>query len=162
APDGGLMYDASLSGTIGAADTDSFTIYLLAGQVLTVVADPAAGLQPSLEMRNPSDVLIASATALSVGKDAVLQTVAAQTTGTYKISLFGAASTGAYTVKLTLNGATELESHDGATNDAVGSAQNLNGAFTGIVGLPGPAIAGVQGRTDPLVNPPLPNEVEPN
>ena len=51
APVGSLIYSGSTPGVIApSGDTDSFTINLDAGQTLTVLADPAAGLQPSIEV----------------------------------------------------------------------------------------------------------------
>ncbi|MBI2824505.1 MAG: S8 family serine peptidase [Planctomycetia bacterium] len=163
APNGGLVYDSTAGGSIGVVgDSDSFTLKLLAGQVLTVVADPAAGLLPTLSLYDPSSVLVASATATAAGKDAVLQTLPAATSGTYKITIAGAGSTtGSYTLQVILNAAAELESHDAPTgNDTFGNAQNLNAGFV-TVGA-GPTVAAVLGRTDPQPNAPLPAEIESN
>jgi hypothetical protein len=162
APLGSQVYDPPLAGSIGfVGDIDSFMIHLEQGQVLSVVADPGAGLRPALELRNPSNVPVASTTAAAAGSDAVLQSVAAASSGTYVIRLSGSGgTTGDYTLEATLNAAVEAESHDGPANNAFGAAQNLNPGFTS-VGSHG-SRASVLGRTDASLNGTLPDEIEPN
>lgn len=91
---------------------------------------PTGGVQPTIQLFNPSSTLIGSASAASAGKKAVLQTIPITTGGTYTITLAGAgATTGSYTMQVFLNAALEAESNDGAANNTSGTAQNLNPSF---------------------------------
>ncbi len=89
APLGGLIYDPDVALLIQpAGDTDSLTIDLDAGQTMTVVVDPAVGLQPTIELLGPSGgAPLGSVSAESAGLDTVLQTVAATSAGTYSITV---------------------------------------------------------------------------
>ena len=147
-PLGSLIYDPIVSASINApGDTDSYTIHLDAGQVVTVVVDPAAGLQPTLELRDPSNTLLASASATGAGLDVVLQTIAISTGGVYTIAVGGAAGTsGTYSLQVVLNAAAELESHNGSPNDTRPSAQSIDGSFLNLGG--GIQRGAVQGTTD--------------
>ena len=74
-------------------------------------------------------------TAEAQGGEAVLQTLLAQSSGQYCINIAGANQTlGLYNLQVTLNAALEDETHGGSSNDSLGSAQDLAGAF---VALPG-------------------------
>jgi hypothetical protein len=131
APLGSLVYDPSVTLLIHpSGDTDQLTIELDPGQTITVVVDPATGLQPTIELRDPAAVLLGTASAAGPGQDAVLQTVAVTTAGTYAIVVSGAAgTTGVYTAQVVLNAAVEVESHDGPLNDTLTDAQSLSAAF---------------------------------
>jgi subtilisin family serine protease/methionine-rich copper-binding protein CopC len=131
APLGSLVYDPAVSGVIGAAgDADTFTISLDAGQSLSVFADPSAGLQPTITVRDPSGAIIGTASATAANLDALLQTVAINTAGTYQITVAGVgSSTGMYTLQAVLNAAVEAESHNGATNNTLPTAQNIDSSF---------------------------------
>jgi subtilisin family serine protease len=129
APLGSLIYDPVFSGILTSGDTDSFTINVDAGQTITVLVTPSAGLRPAITLSGP---LGGSATANAAGEDAVLQTVGSPTFpgGTYTVAVSGVGGTaGTYTVEIFLNAALETESHDGAANNTPGTAQNLNGSF---------------------------------
>ncbi|MGD9720098.1 MAG: S8 family peptidase, partial [Pirellulales bacterium] len=67
-PPGSLIYDPSVGGSISfAGDVDSFTLAIDAGQTITVVVTPLIGnLQPSIELHDPANTLIGSATAGAV------------------------------------------------------------------------------------------------
>ncbi len=110
-PLGGLIHDPSASAVLGySGDTDSFTLNVDGGQTITAVVDPGQGLHPTVELRDPSNVLLGSATASAVGASAVLQTVPATESGTYLVTVGGeAGTTGAFTVHLILNAAVEEE-----------------------------------------------------
>ena len=102
-PLGGLVYSRlRVTGNIASSgDTDSFTIELDAGQTLTALAEPAAGLRPTVvdhwarrrerragrRRRRPARTL-------------VLQTVAVAAAGTYTVSVGSAGgTTGAFTLQ---------------------------------------------------------------
>ena len=139
-PAGSLIYGGSTTGTISVAgETNVFTLSLDSGQTITVnvVQDafPAATLQPAVIVRDPSSNTIASTTAAAAGQEALIQTVAATTAGTYLFIVSGAGgTTGTYTLKITLNAALEVESHVGESNDSQSNAQDLNPALTPLAG----------------------------
>ena len=134
-PSGGLIYSGSSVRNIASGtDTDSFTIPLDAGQTITVLADPASTLQPTVELRGPDGTLLGTATSPGAGKDAVV-TAPAGLAGLYTLTIGSAAGTvGQYTVQVTLNAALESESHDGAADNTAATAQNLNGSFISLGG----------------------------
>src|SRR5207248_2752184 len=114
-PRGSLIYSGTTTGVIGAAgDTDSFTINLDAGQTLTVVAHPTtATLRPAISVLGPGAVSLGSASAAAPNQDAVLQTMAVTTAGTYTITAASAASSvGQYSLQVVLNAAVETEEHN--------------------------------------------------
>jgi len=130
-PWGGQVYESSLSAEIAAPDeTDSFTVDLDDGQMFSVVIDPDAALQPVVELFDPGNNAIGSATAGATGEDALLQHVAATAAGTYTATVGGfSGSAGEYTVQLILGATVETEEHGGAANDDAASAQDLDAAF---------------------------------
>ena len=133
-PSGSLIYSGQTVGTIGpAADTDSFTIDLDAGQTMTALADPAGGFQPTLAITGPGDVNTGLVASPGAGKDAVLQTVAVAAAGTYTVTVGSAGgTTGSYTLQLTLNAALAAEEHDGPSDDTLATAQNIDGSFVAL------------------------------
>ena len=137
APLGSLIYQGTAVDDISAiGETDSFTIDLDDGQTVTLVVDPNATLQPTVELFDPAGASLGTATAGAMGKDAVLQTVPTSGAGTYTVTVGGAAdSIGSYTVGLILNAAIETESHDGPANDDAASAEDLDGSFLALGGL---------------------------
>jgi len=139
-PAGSLIYTGSVAGTVGTgADSDDFTITLDAGQTLTAFVAPAAGLQPTLTILGPTGTTLAAATASAAGQQAVVQTVAVATAGTYTLRVASAGgTTGAYTLTANLNAAVEFEVHDGAADDTLATAQDLNASLVSL------AASGVQ------------------
>src|SRR5262249_43448420 len=111
-PNGSLVYDPQTTGsfhTVG--DTDSWTLALDAGQVLTVEFAPIdSGVQGQVELFDPNGVSLGLAQAPATGAAAVLQTVPVATAGTYRIESTSLAGTGRYAVRVVLNAATEEES----------------------------------------------------
>ena len=62
-PAGSLIYDPSVSGTIGfAGNTDTFTLPLAAGQTLSLVMTTAPGLIGTVTLLDPNDNVIGTAT----------------------------------------------------------------------------------------------------
>src|SRR5215472_17097388 len=76
-PFGSFIYEGSVDGTVPASATQSFTLDVNDGQTITISALPAAGLQPTIELRDPSNTVMGSATAFAAGQEVVLQTAPA-------------------------------------------------------------------------------------
>ena len=76
-PLGSMIYSGSVNNRYisTGTDTDSFTIDLDAGQTITAVVQPAAGLQPTVTLTGPG-VTIGPQTASAAGKAVFLQTCA--------------------------------------------------------------------------------------
>jgi subtilisin family serine protease len=159
-PAGSLIYDPAISGLINApGDLDDFTLAVDAGQTISIVVTPDSGLWPVVLLRDPGSAFLGASAGPGAGQDAVLQTIAAPTAGTYTISILGAGgTTGHYSVRVTLNAAIELEQHGGADNGSLLSAQSIDGSFTS---LPGGASRGAALGNVAAVGA-LGSEVEPN
>src|SRR6476620_9383068 len=128
-PFGSLIYEGSVDGTVPASATQSFTLSVDASQTITVDVLPAVSLQATIELRDPSNNLVGSATAGAVGQEALLQTapVPASSAGTYTITIGGANNTtGTFHVRAVLNAAFEGEAHGGSSNDTLATAQDLS------------------------------------
>ena len=138
-PRGSMAFGATqVGGITTTSDTDGFTIALDAGQILTVLADPSPGLQPSVELRDPSNNVVATATAAGAGQDAVIQAYPITAPGVFTITVSGAgATTGTYTLRPVINAVLEAENHNGPANDSRAASQNLEAAFI----LPGGPVA---------------------
>ena len=148
-PLGSLIYDPSASGIIHIAGaTQRYVIGLDDAQTITVAVDPDATLRPTVELLDPASTSVGTATAGTTGEEAVLQVVPTAGAGIYTIVVGGEAdSTGQYTIQLVLNAAVEEEQHDGAANDDVFSAQDLDASFF-TLGSGSAERAAVLGRTD--------------
>lgn len=110
----------------GAADVDYFTIDLDAGQTLTVVADRALSLIPTIEVTGPQGTILGTAQAPEPGADTFVQNITVEQAGTYTLGLGGAAGTsGTARVQVLLNAGLELEARDGAFNNTFETAQVL-------------------------------------
>jgi hypothetical protein len=85
-PLGSLIYDPSVSDTVNfAGDTETYTLAIDPGQTITVLVTPtSSGLRPSVQLIDPNNNVIGSATATAAGQKALLQTVPTTTGGTYK------------------------------------------------------------------------------
>ena len=132
-PAGSLVFQGSASGLINvASDTDTFTLAADPGQTITVLVTPASsGLQPSVQLLDPSSAPLGTATAAAAGQNALLQTTAASSGGTYSIVVGGASSTvGNYTVQVTLNAQLDTSS------DGSAPVQSLDGGAIDVE--PGP------------------------
>ena len=126
-PFGSLIYEGSVDGTVPASATQSFTLDVNGGQTITISALPAAGLQPTIELRDPSNTVIGSATAFAAGQEVVLQTAPAINTGVYTITIGGANNTtGTFHVRAALNAMFEGEAQGGSSNDTLATAQDLS------------------------------------
>ncbi len=133
-PAGALIHEATHADTIGSVgETDTFSVALDAGQTLTLLVDPAAGLQPKLQLAGPGVSELASG-AMSGGA-ALLQTVPVAAAGIYTVSVSGlGGTTGSYTVRALLDAALESESFGGPANDSLRTAADLAGSFVELGG----------------------------
>ena len=134
---GDLVYQGSTTDVITAAgDSTNFLLKLRAGQTITADLTSDNNLQGAITIYGPDGSVVGSTvTAEAQGGEAVLQTLLAQSSGQYCINIAGANQTlGLYNLQVTLNAALEDEAHGGSSNDSLGSAQDLAGAF---VALPG-------------------------
>jgi subtilisin family serine protease len=150
-PLGSLIYDPAKAGTIAAAgQSDSFTVPLSAGHTLTLLARPTdAALQPAVQLFDPNNTLIASATAPAAGSPELLDTIPITLGGTYTIIITGASgSTGGYAVKVNLDTALEEAQFGGPPDTSRETAQNLEPAFVHLSPTDAaPQRAAVAGRT---------------
>src|SRR5262249_18060703 len=132
APPGSLVYDPTVSGVISpAGDADNFTVSIDPGQKITVYLHPASTLKGLIQLFDPANNLLGSATNWT-GLDAVIQTVATgPATDTYRIQVSsdGGTTTGAYTLGVVLNAREEAERHNGPANDTFATAEDINGSF---------------------------------
>jgi hypothetical protein len=132
-PFGSMIYDPSASGVVSfAGDVDGFTLNVDPGQTITLLVGPTvAGLQPSVTLLDPSNTVIGSATAGAAGQNALLQTAAAVSAGTYTIQVSGAGGTvGGFQLQVLLNSALEVEGTLASTsNNTIGTAQNIDASF---------------------------------
>ena len=133
APLGSLIYDPVAVGVISVpSDVDSFTVNVDDGQTLTVVLTGENGLAPEVELFDPANASRGTATA-SVDGEAILQAVPTTGAGLYTMTVRGdGTTTGSYSLRLILNAALEDESHGGATNNSLASAQDLDPTFIGL------------------------------
>src|SRR5262249_8530989 len=151
-PPGSLVYQSGTpaTGTIAfAGDTDDFILDLDPGQTLAILARPSGSAQLTIELRDPSNTLIGSATAPAGGAEALLQAVAAAAAGPYRVTTGSAGGLGLYSVAVMLNAALEAEEHGGGSNDTIGTAQDLSGSFIPLGG--GADRGAVLGQVQPTV-----------
>jgi len=130
-PLGGMIYTGSATGALASgSDTDSFTIALDAGQTLTALVEPAAGLRPTVSIAGPGGMSAGPADAPAPGAKALLQAAPTLAPGTYTVTVGSiGVTTGAFTLRLTLNAALEAEEQGGATNDTLATAQDISASF---------------------------------
>ncbi len=93
---------------------------------------PSTALAPHVELRDPANNLLASASS-GPALNALLQTVPAATGGTYTITVSGGSgSVGLYNVQVILNAAKETEGVTTGGNNTPATAQNIDGSFIGL------------------------------
>ena len=86
-------------------------------------------LQLAIQVLDPSDNVIASASAPAQGGDAVIETAPAATTGTYTIAISDLnGNVGQYSIEATLNAFVKT----GTSNDTIATAQDLTGSSYGL------------------------------
>jgi len=136
-PLGSMIYDPSATGTINfIGDVDNFTINIDPNQTISIIVTPTTPttLRPRVELFDPSNTSLGFAAAPAAGQISGIQTRATTTGGVYRISISGDAGTvGGYAVEVILNAAFELEGRVvGATNDTLGTAQDISGSFVNL------------------------------
>ena len=132
-PAGSLIYQNSVSGTIGAGSIDTYTMSVAAGQTLSILVTPAAGLQAQLNLSGPG--VSTAASSASAGAPAALQTVSINTTGTYTFTVSGVSgTTGSYSIQADLNAALSSAMTGGASNHTLATAQSIDSSFTALDG----------------------------
>jgi hypothetical protein len=157
-PLGSLIYDPTASGLIATAgDTDAFTISVDAGQTISVLVKPTSpGLQPSVQLFDPGNVLVGSDAAGGAGLNTLI-TPTPTTSGTYTIVVGGVSGTiGGYNVQVVLNSALEYESSLpglGIDNDSLATAQPLDDSMIDLTSPGSSAQRGaVLGQMDPGIH----------
>jgi ELWxxDGT repeat protein len=133
-PSGSLIGETSTANYITfAGDSDRFTLQVNAGESISVLGVPSAGLQPVIELRDPSGVLLRTASGAAAGADVTLETAVAPATGEYSVTVRDSGSaTGNYMLKVYVSATLEAESHGGTANDTPATGQEVNGAFTSL------------------------------
>ena len=142
---GTLIYDPSMVRTIAfAADSDSFTLAVDPGQTISVLVTlTTAALRSTVELRDPSNALLATATAAAAGQPVLLNPSGITVAGIYTVTVSGASSTtGLYTAQITLNAALEAENYGGTSNDTRATAQNIDASF---ITLQTPTVSAARG-----------------
>jgi protocatechuate 3,4-dioxygenase beta subunit/methionine-rich copper-binding protein CopC len=147
-PAGSLIYDPSVSGSIGSADdTDTYTLSLAANQSVSLVLNVDPGLVGTLALVDPGGNTVGTATGAAAGSTVVLQAGPVAQAGTYSFVVGGAGgTTGGYTLQAILN-AVYKQSTDPI--HSIGSAMDLSGAFTPLGTTPAADRAGVVGVAGP-------------
>ena len=131
-PLGDLIYTSTDDPVlVTPTDVDFLTLSLNAGETLTLVASPTtSALQLAMEVLDPSNNTIATSLASAPGTDAVIETVAITTTGTYTIEISDQnGNIGQYSVQATLNAFVKTVA---TANDTIGTAQSLTGTTFGL------------------------------
>ena len=135
-PAGSLIYSGSATDSLAtAADSDVFTLAIDADQTITLRVTPFnATLQPHVELLDPSDVSLGTASAGGAGETALLQTIETLATGNYEILVTGLGGAGDYELEVLLNAAGEEEALGGPANDTPGQAQDIGGSAVALQG----------------------------
>ncbi|MAE66557.1 MAG: hypothetical protein CMJ18_19990 [Phycisphaeraceae bacterium] len=134
APAVSLASQAEVVGALDATnDADHWTIDLAAGQVLSIIADPAASaLDLAISIRDPSSAVVGYADDIGVAGRESIQALRAEQPGTYTLDISSSSGTGSYGLTALLNGAFEAEEHGGPANDETEQAQDVDAAFVDI------------------------------
>ena len=143
-PDGSLIYDTAHSGIFHAEfDEDRYTLEIEAGQVLTVVLSTGDSVLGYIALwrddgsgnLDENDEYMGEAWAPGHGRDAVLQTVRIETSGTYILRVIAERGAGTYQVQALLNAAREVETLGlGGWNETIADAQSIEGSFIDLDG----------------------------
>ena len=143
-PAGSLIYDPTVTGTVGfVGDTDTYTLALAAGQQLSLALTTGTGLIGTVTLEGPGGTTIGSATGSGPGATVVLQSAPISTAGTYSLIVGGSGgTTGAYTMQAILNAVFKPSS---AGNNTIATAYNLDSAFESLGTTPAADRAGVVG-----------------
>ena len=89
-PAGSLIYDPSVSGSVGfVGDTDTYTLPLAANQTLSLLLTTDPSLIGVVTLLDPSGNTIASATAAGAGRPSFSRPLPIATAGTYSLVVSG-------------------------------------------------------------------------
>lgn len=144
-PAGSLIYDPSVSRVIAfAGDTDSYSFDVDAGQTISVLVNQAnSGLRPSIELRDPLNNLLGSASATVNIQPVFFSAIPVTIAGTYTLTVTGAnTNRGLYVAQVILNSALEAENNAGAANDSRTAAQSIDNSFLALPAVGRPASRG--------------------
>ncbi len=132
-PLGSMMHESSLTGEIHEfADSDRFELSLQAGQVLSIAIDQAATLASTITIRNPSNVVIGTASG-PLAESITLSTGPLVDSGVYEVTVAGdGLTTGLYDMQVVVGGHHESESHGGSDNGTQATAQNLAAGWSNL------------------------------
>ena len=131
-PAGSQVYEQKFPGAVHQPQS-TFDYYLEvdAGQTLAVGVRGSGGLIPTIQIRNPSDQVLANVT--GTGASAVTQPVSVLTPGRYTIRIGGASNTtGSFQTHVILNSGLELSEFGGALNNSLATAQNIESSSIAI------------------------------
>lgn len=126
---GGLVYHGTITGVLDqASDTDTFTLPLEAGQVLSLRLFGATSFIGQMKVIDPQGATVGTFTGQSAALLAAwAQSLALSSGGTYSVivSAQGISTPTFYTLDVALNAALESESVGGASNNTFASAQSF-------------------------------------
>ena len=151
-PLGSLIYTSTDDPIlVTPTDVDYLTLPLNAGETLTLIGTPiTSDLQLAITVYDPSNNLIATATAPAQGSNAVIETAAIGTTGTYTIAIFDAnGNIGQYSIQAYLNSFVK----QGTSNDTIPTAQDLTPSSYGLDSLGDDRLAAVGSLPANVINP---------
>lgn len=119
---------------LGLGEVDPITIDIDAGQTLSIALTSGATLRGSVELRDPNDTVVATATAVTDGDFVLMQLEPVLLDGTYTINVSGDGNTvGSYTLDVILNAAIEAEEFGGSSNNSIFTAQNIDATAQDVV-----------------------------
>ncbi|WP_182867972.1 carboxypeptidase regulatory-like domain-containing protein [Rhodopirellula sp. JC639] len=120
-----------------SGDIDPFTITLDAGQTATVILIPGdPTIRGQLQVFDSTGTSVAVASAANPGDGVILQTVAIDSAGDYRIDAGSLVGDGSYQLQVILNASVETENIAGIGNDTLATAQDINASN---LALPGDA-----------------------
>jgi hypothetical protein len=137
-PLGSRMYAQTIAGQIDAPlGSDTFTIFLDAGQKLTVgVAPDSASLRPRIELLDSNGNVLGAAESTGAGLAVSMQAVQIPTTAIYTLRVQGISGTGPFRSLILLNALEETEFFGEPKNDTLATATALDSSS---LALQGPA-----------------------
>ncbi len=126
-PLGSLVYDATISGNVSAADAiENLLVDLDAGQTLSISLVPEASLQATVTLTDSAGTPIGSAVADTAGQTVVLNAIPISSAGQHNLLVRGVAgTTGTFSGRLVLNALLEEEGRGAAANNTIATAENL-------------------------------------
>jgi streptogramin lyase len=127
---GGLVFSGSVSQTIVAGSTISYSVLLNGGQTLAAIVTPDSNLQATLTIADPKGKVLGSATGSAPGALTAVQAITVGKSGTYSVSVGGAGGTaGNFTLQVLVNSQLQNEQFLGGSNDnSLANAQQIDGS----------------------------------